>query len=157
MIKLICRAFRSTSFLEPRHHIHFFWVAHTVMLAMEFDGGFQKDLHPIIRDAQLQSVQIFGICDDPHEVMLSFENFHEKLEAVTWIRREGSAKDFSNDAAECVADALRFAIVAYTAQSDKINPKSCWLPTTVQQTMRLHSFWDDPSLVAAMCLHGVQS
>ncbi|RID48468.1 hypothetical protein BRARA_I04978 [Brassica rapa] len=37
------------------------------------------------------------------------------------VGKQGQVKDFPNGISECGADALRFALVSYTAQSDKIN------------------------------------
>jgi valyl-tRNA synthetase len=66
---------------------------------------------------------------DPLEVIngISLEGLNKRLEEGNLDPRElvtakeGQKKDFPDGIAECGADALRFALVSYTAQSDKIN------------------------------------
>ncbi|RZC73252.1 hypothetical protein C5167_048731 [Papaver somniferum] len=99
----------------------------------------------------IQSLKQKGLCRDSQNSKNTAEwkRWLEKvLRVVNFQGKHGGATAFQHGA-------LRSALIAYTAQSDKINPKSCRSPTTLQQTMGLHSFWDDPSLVAAMCLYGV--
>ncbi|XP_074583201.1 valine--tRNA ligase, mitochondrial 1 [Curcuma longa] len=127
------KAFYPTSLLETGHDILFFWVARMVMLGMQLGGDvpFRKVyLHPMIRDAHGQKMsKSKGNVIDPLEVIngISLEGLHKRLEASNLDRSElekaklDQVKDFPNGIPECGADALRFALVSYTAQSDKIN------------------------------------
>ncbi|KAL6003256.1 Valine--tRNA ligase, mitochondrial 1 [Asimina triloba] len=127
------RVFYPTSVLETGHDILFFWVARMVMLGMKLGGDvpFRKVyLHPMIRDAHGRKMsKSLGNVIDPLEVIngISLEGLHKRLEEGNLdpnellTAKEGQVKDFPNGIAECGADALRFALVSYTAQSDKIN------------------------------------
>ncbi|KAG0496383.1 hypothetical protein HPP92_001074 [Vanilla planifolia] len=127
------RAFYPTSVLETGHDILFFWVARMVMLGMKLGGAvpFTKVyLHPMIRDAHgYKMSKSLGNVIDPLEVIngISLEGLHKRLEEGNLdpneviVAKQGQAKDFPNGIAECGADALRFALISYTAQSDKIN------------------------------------
>ncbi|XP_034710261.1 valine--tRNA ligase, mitochondrial 1 isoform X2 [Vitis riparia] len=127
------KAFYPTSVLETGHDILFFWVARMVMLGIKLGGDvpFRKVyLHPMIRDAHGRKMsKSLGNVIDPLEVIngISLEGLHRRLEegnldpSELVIAREGQVKDFPNGIAECGADALRFALVTYTAQSDRIN------------------------------------
>ncbi|KAK6916154.1 Aminoacyl-tRNA synthetase, class Ia [Dillenia turbinata] len=127
------KAFYPTSVLETGHDILFFWVARMVMLGMKLGGDvpFRKVyLHPMIRDAHGRKMsKSLGNVIDPLEVIngISLEGLHKRLEEGNLdpneltVAKEGQVKDFPNGIAECGADALRFALVSYTAQSDKIN------------------------------------
>ncbi|KAK1302318.1 Valine--tRNA ligase [Acorus calamus] len=126
-------AFYPTSVLETGHDILFFWVARMVMLGMKLGGDvpFRKVyLHPMIRDAHGRKMsKSLGNVIDPLEVIngVSLEGLHRRLEegnldrSELIIAKEGQLKDFPNGIVECGADALRFALISYTAQSDKIN------------------------------------
>ncbi|KAK1584519.1 hypothetical protein Q3G72_033689 [Acer saccharum] len=127
------KAFYPTSVLETGHDILFFWVARMVMQGIKLGGDvpFRKVyLHPMIRDAHGRKMsKSLGNVIDPLEVIngITLEGLHKRLgegnldpnELV--VAKEGQVKDFPNGIAECGADALRFALVSYTAQSDKIN------------------------------------
>ncbi|KAL8036187.1 hypothetical protein ABFS82_12G140100 [Erythranthe guttata] len=127
------RAFYPTSVLETGHDILFFWVARMVMLGMKLGGDipFRKVyLHPMIRDAHGKKMsKSDGNVIDPLEVIngITLENLHKRLEEGNFhptelkTAKEGQKKDFPKGIPECGADALRFALVSYTAQSDKIN------------------------------------
>ncbi|GLT81109.1 hypothetical protein SLA2020_525130 [Shorea laevis] len=127
------KAFYPTSVLETGHDILFFWVARMVMLGIKLGGDvpFTKVyLHPMIRDAHGRKMsKSLGNVIDPLEVIngISLEGLHKRLEDGNLDPNElataksGQVKDFPNGIAECGADALRFALVSYTAQSDKIN------------------------------------
>eukprot|EP00262_Sarcandra_glabra_P008440 TRINITY_DN2196_c1_g1_i2.p1 TRINITY_DN2196_c1_g1~~TRINITY_DN2196_c1_g1_i2.p1 ORF type:complete len:1056 (+),score=239.90 TRINITY_DN2196_c1_g1_i2:303-3470(+) len=127
------KAFYSTSVLETGHDILFFWVARMVMLGMKLGGDvpFKKVyLHPMIRDAHGRKMsKSLGNVIDPVEVIngISLEGLQRRLEEGNLDRnellvaKEGQKKDFPNGIPECGTDALRFALVSYTAQSDKIN------------------------------------
>ncbi|XP_020205546.1 valine--tRNA ligase, mitochondrial 1 isoform X4 [Cajanus cajan] len=127
------RAFYPTSVLETGHDIIFFWVARMVMLGMNLGGDvpFRKIyLHPMIRDAHGRKIsKSLGNVIDPIEVIngISLEGLHKRLEDSNLdpkeltVARAGQKKDFPDGIDECGADALRFALVSYMAQSDKIN------------------------------------
>ncbi|KAM0940445.1 putative valine--tRNA ligase [Dioscorea sansibarensis] len=127
------QVFYPTSVLETGHDILFFWVARMVMLGMKLGGNvpFRKVyLHPMIRDAHGRKMsKSLGNVVDPLEVIngVSLEGLHKRLEEGNLdrkelaIAKEGQAKDFPNGIPECGADALRFALVTYTAQADRIN------------------------------------
>ncbi|XXG89905.1 hypothetical protein AAC387_Pa12g1796 [Persea americana] len=127
------RVFYPTSVLETGHDILFFWVARMVMLGMKLGGDvpFRKVyLHPMVRDAHGRKMsKSLGNVIDPLEVIngISLEGLHKRLEegnldqSELLVAREGQKKDFPTGITECGADALRFALVSYTAQSDRIN------------------------------------
>ena len=82
-------------------------------------------LHPMVRDAHGRKMsKSLGNVIDPIEVIngISLEGLHKRLEAGNLDPRElataleGQKKDFPNGIDECGADALRFALVSYTAQ-----------------------------------------
>ncbi|KAJ0471091.1 putative valine--tRNA ligase [Helianthus annuus] len=127
------KTFYPTSVLETGHDILFFWVARMVMLGMKLGGDvpFKKVyLHPMIRDAHGRKMsKSLGNVVDPIDVIcgITLEDLIKRLEqgnldpAELKVAKEGQTKDFPNGIDQCGADALRFALVSYTAQSDKIN------------------------------------
>ncbi|KAL1196003.1 Valine--tRNA ligase, mitochondrial 1 [Cardamine amara subsp. amara] len=127
------KAFYPTSVLETGHDILFFWVARMVMLCMQLSGDvpFNKVyMHPMIRDAHGRKMsKSLGNGIDPLEVINgeTLAGLHKRLENSNLdpnqllLAKEGNAKDFPKGIPECGADALRFALVCYTAQSDRIN------------------------------------
>ncbi|KDO61636.1 hypothetical protein CISIN_1g001289mg [Citrus sinensis] len=127
------KAFYPTSVLETGHDILFFWVARMVMLGIKLGGEvpFTKVyLHPMIRDAHGRKMsKSLGNVIDPLEVIngISLEGLHKRLEEGNLdpkeleVAKKGQKADFPNGIPECGTDALRFALVSYTAQSDKIN------------------------------------
>lgn len=127
------RTFYPTSLLETGHDILFFWVARMVMLGMKLTGQvpFKKIfLHAMVRDAHGRKMsKSLGNVIDPLDVIhgISLDGLLKKLEQGNLDKnevkkaRDGMIMDFPNGIAECGADALRFALVAYTAQSEKIN------------------------------------
>ncbi|CAN7096473.1 unnamed protein product [Brassica rapa subsp. narinosa] len=127
------KAFYPTSVLETGHDILFFWVARMVMMGMKLGGDvpFSKVyFHPMIRDAHGRKMsKSLGNVIDPLEVIngVTLDALHKRLEEGNLdpkelvVAKEGQVKDFPNGISECGADALRFALVSYTAQSDKIN------------------------------------
>ncbi|GLT32698.1 hypothetical protein SLA2020_073450 [Shorea laevis] len=127
------KTFYPTSVLETGHDILFFWVARMVMLGIKLGGDvpFTKVyLHPMIRDAHGRKMsKSLGNVIDPLEVIngISLEGLHKRLEESNLdpnevaVAKAGQVKDFPNGIAECGADALRFSLLSYTAQSDKIN------------------------------------
>ncbi|XP_010458966.1 PREDICTED: valine--tRNA ligase, mitochondrial 1 [Camelina sativa] len=127
------KAFYPTSVLETGHDILFFWVARMVMMGMKLGSEvpFSKVyFHPMIRDAHGRKMsKSLGNVIDPLEVIngVTLEGLHKRLEEGNLdprelvVAKEGQVKDFPNGIPECGTDALRFALVSYTAQSDKIN------------------------------------
>ncbi|KAL9153603.1 hypothetical protein ABFS82_10G060500 [Erythranthe guttata] len=127
------RAFYSTSVLETGPDILFLWVARMVMLGMKLGGDvpFRKVyLHPMVCDARGREMsKLLGNAIDPLEVIngIELKGLHKKLDDESSldkneleIAKEDYVKDFPDGIPECGADALRFALVSYTAQSDKI-------------------------------------
>lgn len=93
------------------------------MLAFTF--FVQVFLHAMVRDAHGRKMsKSLGNVIDPLEVIngVTLEDLHKRLEQGNLDAREvekakaGQKADFPNGIAECGADALRFALVAYTAQ-----------------------------------------
>lgn len=79
----------------------------------------------MIRDAHGRKMsKSLGNVVDPLEVItgISLEGLHKRLEegnldiSELKIAKEGQRKDFPTGIPECGADALRFALVSYTAQ-----------------------------------------
>lgn len=79
----------------------------------------------MIRDAHGRKMsKSLGNVVDPLEVItgISLEGLHKRLEegnldlSELQVAKEGQRKDFPNGIPECGADALRFALVSYTAQ-----------------------------------------
>lgn len=88
-------------------------------------NALQVYLHPMIRDAHGRKMsKSLGNVIDPLDVTvgITLEGLHKKLEEGNLdpkelaIAKEGQVKDFPDGIAECGADALRFSLVAYTAQ-----------------------------------------
>lgn len=131
------KAFYPTSVLETGHDILFFWVARMVMFGIKLGGDvpFRKVyLHPLIRDAHGRKMsKSLGNVIDPLDVIngITIEGLQKRLEErlkkndmdlnKLMVAKEEQKKDFPNGIPECGTDALRFALVSYTAQSDKIN------------------------------------
>lgn len=79
----------------------------------------------MIRDAHGRKMsKSLGNVIDPLEVIngVTLEGLHKRLEEGNLdpnelkIAKEGQVKDFPNGIPECGTDALRFALVSYTAQ-----------------------------------------
>lgn len=79
----------------------------------------------MVRDAHGRKMsKSLGNVIDPLEVIngITLEGLHKRLEEGNLdpkelvVAKEGQVKDFPNGIAECGADALRFALVSYTAQ-----------------------------------------
>ncbi|KAI5017383.1 hypothetical protein ZWY2020_042271 [Hordeum vulgare] len=104
-----------------------------VMMGMLLHGDvpFQKIyLHPIIRDAHGRKMsKSLGNVIDPIDVIngITLEGLQKKLEQGNLDQgelekaKEGQKKDFPDGIPECGTDALRFALISYTSQFDKIN------------------------------------
>ncbi|CAA7036162.1 unnamed protein product [Microthlaspi erraticum] len=128
------KGFYPSSVLETGLDILFFWVARMVMLTMKLSDGevpFSKVyLHPMVRDAHGRKMsKSLGNGIDPLEVIngVTLAGLQSRLEKGNLdpkelvVAKEGQVKDFPNGIAECGADALRFALVSYTAQGYNIN------------------------------------
>jgi valyl-tRNA synthetase len=85
----------------------------------------QAFLHAMVRDAHGRKMsKSLGNVIDPLEVIngVTLQDLHKRIEQGNLDAREvekakaGQVADFPNGIAECGADALRFALVAYTAQ-----------------------------------------
>ncbi len=85
----------------------------------------QVFLHAMVRDAHGRKMsKSLGNVIDPLEVIngVTLQDLHKRIEQGNLDAREvekakaGQVADFPNGIAECGADALRFALVAYTAQ-----------------------------------------
>lgn len=90
----------------------------------------------MIRDAHGRKVsKSVGNGIDPLEVIegATLADLHKRLETSNLdpkklvAAKEGHAKDFPNGIPECGTDALRFALVSYTAQVLKLNTNSLLL------------------------------
>ncbi len=103
------------------------------MLGLSSSRGFmtpvnfwlQVFLHAMVRDAHGRKMsKSLGNVIDPLEVIngVTLQDLHKRIEQGNLDAREvekakaGQVADFPNGIAECGADALRFALVAYTAQ-----------------------------------------
>lgn len=91
----------------------------------DFHASTQIYLHPMIRDAHGRKMsKSLGNVIDPLEVIngITLEGLHQRLEhgnldPSELVRaKDGQVMDFPNGIPECGADALRFALVSYTAQ-----------------------------------------
>lgn len=119
--------------LETGHDILFFWVARMVMMGQQLMGEVPfKDvyLHSIVRDAQGRKMsKSLGNVIDPINVIegISLEGLYATLEGTNLGQdeivkaREGQQQNFPDGIDECGADALRFALVAYSAQGRDVN------------------------------------
>lgn len=85
----------------------------------------QVYLHPMIRDAHGRKMsKSLGNVIDPLEVIngVTLEELQKRLEEGNLdpnelkTAKEGQKKDFPEGIGECGTDALRFALVSYTAQ-----------------------------------------
>ncbi|GIL56694.1 hypothetical protein Vafri_11999 [Volvox africanus] len=127
------KAFYPTSLLETGHDILFFWVARMVMMGIQLTGQVpfkQVYLHAMVRDAhgRKMSKSLGNVIDPLHVIEgISLEGLHETLTGGNLDPKEverakaGQNADFPEGIEECGTDALRFALVAYTAQARDIN------------------------------------
>lgn len=115
------KTFYPNSVLETGHDILFFWTARMVMLCKKLGGDvpFKKVyLHAMIRDNHGRKMsKSLGNVIDPIDIIngITLQGSEVKLAG------EGLKKDFPDGIPACGTDALRFALVSYTAQSDKVN------------------------------------
>jgi valyl-tRNA synthetase len=120
------RTFYPGSLLETAWDILPFWVARMVMLGIRLTGQVPfKEVfcHAIVRDAHGRKMsKSLGNVVDPLDVIqgLSLEALHQKLYEGNLDNSEiakaksGQKKDFPNGIPQCGADALRFALCAYS-------------------------------------------
>ncbi|KAK9797446.1 hypothetical protein WJX73_007614 [Symbiochloris irregularis] len=127
------QAFYPTSLLETGHDILFFWVARMVMMGMQLTKQVPFShvyLHSMVRDAHGRKMsKSLGNVIDPLHVLegISLKDLHATLEGGNLDpkefakAKEGQKKDFPEGIEECGADALRFALAAYTNQANNVN------------------------------------
>ncbi|KAF2939124.1 valine--tRNA ligase, mitochondrial 1 isoform X1 [Oryza sativa Japonica Group] len=125
------RSFYPTSVLETGLDILFCWVARMVMMGTQLGGDvpFQKVyLHPIVCDTHGRKMcKSLGNVIDPLEVIngMTLEGLVKRLEEGNLdpdeLNLERKLTDYPDGIAECGTDALRFALISYTSQSDRIN------------------------------------
>lgn len=127
------RTFFPTTLLETGHDILFFWVARMVMMSLQLQGCVpfkQVYLHAMVRDAhgRKMSKSLGNVIDPLHVIEgISLAGLHATLDGGNLDAKEvakarqGQAEDFPEGIEECGTDALRFALVAYTAQGRDIN------------------------------------
>ncbi|BFZ05935.1 hypothetical protein BsWGS_08973 [Bradybaena similaris] len=119
--------------LETGHDILFFWVARMVMLGLTLlDELPFRDvyLHAMVRDAHGRKMsKSLGNIIDPLDVIhgIDLADLQNKLyeynldEKEIEVAQKGQKADYPNGIPECGVDALRFALVSYTAQGRDIN------------------------------------
>eukprot|EP00761_Pharyngomonas_kirbyi_P014295 gb/GECH01014325.1/.p1 GENE.gb/GECH01014325.1/~~gb/GECH01014325.1/.p1 ORF type:complete len:972 (+),score=309.36 gb/GECH01014325.1/:1-2916(+) len=119
--------------LETGHDILFFWVARMVMFAIMLTDKLPfRDvvLHAMVRDKMGRKMsKALGNVIDPIFVIegISLSDLHDTLYkgnlAETEIEKakKGQKEQFPQGIPECGADALRFALLAYTTQGRDIN------------------------------------
>ncbi|KAK6978361.1 valine--tRNA ligase [Biomphalaria glabrata] len=119
--------------LETGHDILFFWVARMVQLALTLTDKLPfKDvyLHAMVRDAHGRKMsKSLGNIVDPVDVILgiTLEDLNQKLNEYNLDEKEikkaieGQKVDYPNGIPECGVDALRFALISYTAQGRDMN------------------------------------
>eukprot|EP00127_Corallochytrium_limacisporum_P003771 Clim_evm103s152 gene=Clim_evmTU103s152 len=127
------KAFFPNTLLETGHDIIFFWVARMVMMSWALLGQcpFQEVyLHAMIRDAHGRKMsKSLGNVIDPRDIItgISLEGLHEKLENGNLDPKElkraraGQKADYPEGIPQCGTDAMRFGLMAYTAQGRDIN------------------------------------
>jgi len=127
------KTFYPASLLETGWDILFFWVARMVLLGIKVTGKMPfKEVycHAMIRDAHGRKMsKSLGNVIDPIDVIqgLNLEKLHEKLYEGNLDAKEiekarsGQKKDFPKGIPQCGADALRFALCAYSGGGRDIN------------------------------------
>ena len=125
--------FHPTSLLETGHDILFFWVARMVMMGMKLTGKVpfkQVYLHAMVRDAhgRKMSKSLGNVIDPLHVIEgIDLAALNETLVGGNLDEKErkkaqaGQKADFPDGIPECGTDAMRFALVSYTAQGRDIN------------------------------------
>jgi valyl-tRNA synthetase len=119
--------------LETGHDILFFWVARMVFFGIHLLGKVpfkEVYLHAIVRDAHGRKMsKSLGNVVDPVDIIegVTLEQLHAQLASGNLSAeeieraREGQKADYPTGIPECGTDALRFALIAYTAQGKAIN------------------------------------
>ena len=127
------KTFFPGSLLETGHDILFFWVARMVMFSLELTDLIpfkEVYLHAMVRDAHGRKMsKSLGNTIDPNWVIngITLEEMWNALasgnlpEKEIVKAKEGQKQDFPEGIPECGADAMRFALCAYTAQGRDIN------------------------------------
>ena len=127
------KCFYPGELLETGHDILFFWVARMVMMGITLMNQlpFKKVyLHSIVRDAHGRKMsKSLGNVIDPIDVIkgISLQDLHQMLYDSNLDTKEiekakqGQKADYPNGIPECGADALRFALCAYTTKGRDIN------------------------------------
>ncbi|CAA7269360.1 unnamed protein product [Cyclocybe aegerita] len=127
------REYYPSSLLETGWDILFFWVARMVLLGIHLTGKMpfaEVYCHAMIRDAHGRKMsKSLGNVIDPLDVIqgLSLEALHQKLYEGNLDEKEitkakaGQKKDFPKGIPQCGADALRFALCAYSGGGRDIN------------------------------------
>ena len=122
-----------TTLLETGHDILFFWVARMVMLSLELNNKLPFNtvyLHAMVRDKLGRKMsKSLGNVIDPLDVIYgaTLDELHNKLKfgnlpaAELKVATQGQIQQFPNGISECGSDALRFGLLAYTAQGRDIN------------------------------------
>ncbi|GMM33716.1 valine--tRNA ligase [Saccharomycopsis crataegensis] len=125
--------FYPTTLLETGWDIIFNWVIRMVLLGTELTGKSpfsEVYCHPLVRDAQGRKMsKSLGNVVDPLDVItgISLEGLHSKLAKGNLDPREiekakaGQKESYPMGIAQCGADALRFALCAYTTGGRDIN------------------------------------
>ncbi|PVD22509.1 hypothetical protein C0Q70_18323 [Pomacea canaliculata] len=126
-------AFYPGHLLETGHDILFFWVARMVMFGLTLLGKLpftEVYLHAMVRDSHGRKMsKSLGNIIDPLDVIsgTTLEALHQSLLSYNLDEKEyhkaieGQKLDYPQGIPECGTDALRFALVAYTAQGRDIN------------------------------------
>lgn len=127
------KRFYPTTLLETGWDIIFNWVIRMVLLGTKLTGESpftQVYCHGLVRDAQGRKMsKSLGNVVDPSDVIngIALEDLHKKLLNGNLDPREvekakaGQKASYPNGIAECGADALRFALAAYTTGGRDIN------------------------------------
>ena len=127
------RAFYPTTLLETGGDILFFWVARMVMMGLQLTDMLPFRtvyLHAMVRDKTGKKMsKSLGNVIDPQEVIngCSLQTLLDKIEAGNLgpkeVKRALDAQklDFPEGIPECGTDALRFGLLAYTAQGRDVN------------------------------------
>lgn len=125
--------FYPMSLLETGWDILFFWVARMIMLSLELADEIpftEVFCHSLVRDAQGRKMsKSLGNVVDPLDVIagISLDGLKDKLFLGNLDPREvkkaeaGQKLSFPNGIPQCGADALRFALCAYTTGGRDIN------------------------------------
>jgi valyl-tRNA synthetase len=134
--------FYPASLLETGWDIIFFWVARMVFFGIQLTGQMPfKEVycHAMIRDAHGRKMsKSLGNVIDPIDVMegCTLDALHKQLLAGNLDAKEvqkaqqGQSKDFPKGIPECGADALRFALCAYSS-GGQCDPATRQVPISI--------------------------